>query len=72
MNTLSRLLEAGEARILKKISFQDSSNLPKDLTHVFVETKLKADVQHLESKGISVYSPDYIPEYILKVWETVG
>jgi NADH dehydrogenase FAD-containing subunit len=69
---LSRLLEAGEARILKKISFQDSSNLPKDLTHVFVETKLKADVQHLESKGISVYSPDYIPEYILKVWETVG
>jgi hypothetical protein len=72
LNTFSRLLEAGDARILKKISFQDSSNLPKDLTHVFVETKLKADVQHLEGKGISVYSPDYIPEYIIEVWETVG
>ncbi|CAB4009329.1 SMC5-SMC6 complex localization factor 1-like [Paramuricea clavata] len=65
-----RLLEAGDATIFKKkISFQDSSSLPKDLTHVFVETKLRGDVLHLESKGIveiAVHSPDYIPEYIIK------
>ena len=65
---LFRLLETGGATVLKKkISFQDSSTLPKEVTHVFVETKLKADVDHLESKGISVQSLDYIPEYIIKV-----
>ena len=65
---MSRLLEAGNATVCKKkISFQDSSNLPKDLTHVFVEAKLRPDVLHLESKGISVHSPDYIPEHIIKV-----
>ena len=61
-------MEGGNATILKKkISFQDSLTLPKDLSHVFVEARLKADVEHLESKVISVCSPDYIPEYIIKV-----
>jgi hypothetical protein len=40
-----------------------------------VETKLRGDVLHLESKGIveiAVHSPDYIPEYIIKVSSMQG
>lgn len=63
-----RLLEVGDAVVSKKkVSFQDKSSLPTDLTCIFVEDKLRSDVIHLQSHGISVLSPDYIPEYIIKV-----
>ncbi|XP_028396423.1 uncharacterized protein LOC114520372 [Dendronephthya gigantea] len=61
-----RLLEAGNATVYKKnVSFQDPCGLPKDLTHIFVETKLKHEVLHLQSQGISICEPDHIPEYII-------
>ena len=63
-----RLLEAGDGTVYKKkVSFQDPHSLPKDLTHIFVETKLRRDVLHLESQGISICSPDHIPEYVIEV-----
>ena len=68
INFVYRLLEAGGASVVSgKPPYDIASLIAGKLTHVFTERNLEPVIAGLRKAGLPCLSPDFIPEYILRV-----